>query len=149
MALISFLVLNFPGLIIDAPPISTVQSKYIYTIFKVKIQETQFLLLCTEPSIDNHKFLSFKGGNSRGRYIGHPCHKVESSGSIYRPSVPQSLNRAGCFASHLCQADKFFRPIYQLTAAKGLTGPTNRTYKQYTHFFCINNLMIYVNMSMH
>ena len=54
------LVLLFPGLRIEVPPPSTVHGKCTYTIFKVKNQETQFLLLCTKPSIDKHNFLSCK-----------------------------------------------------------------------------------------
>ena len=55
------LILTFPGLRIEAPPLSTVQDKYIYKILKAKNQETQFLLLCTKPSTDKHKFSSFQG----------------------------------------------------------------------------------------
>ena len=55
------LVFVFPGLRIGAPPLSTVQVKCIYTSCKVENQKIQFPLLCTKPSIDRHKFLSFKG----------------------------------------------------------------------------------------
>ena len=55
------LVLMFPGVRIEASPPSTVQGKCIYTFFKVKNQAIQFLLLCTKPSKDKHKILSFKG----------------------------------------------------------------------------------------
>ena len=55
------LVLMFPGLRIEAPPLSTVQGKCIYTFFKAENQEIQLLLLCTKPSKDKHKFLFFKG----------------------------------------------------------------------------------------
>ena len=55
------LLLRFPGLRIEAPPPSIVQYKCIYTIFKAKNHEIQFMFLCAEPSIDKHKFLSFKG----------------------------------------------------------------------------------------
>ena len=41
----------FPGLKIETSPLSTVQGKCIYKIFKVDNQETQFLLLHTKPSI--------------------------------------------------------------------------------------------------
>ena len=51
----------FTGVRIEAPPLSTVQGKCIYTIFKAENQETQFLILCTKPSIEKHKFLFFKG----------------------------------------------------------------------------------------
>ena len=43
---------------------STTQCKCIYAIFKAPRalnQVIQFPLLCTKPSIDKHKFLSFKG----------------------------------------------------------------------------------------
>ena len=55
------MVLIFPGMRIEAPPLSTVKGKCIYTIFRAENQEIQYLLLCTKPSIDKHKFLSFKG----------------------------------------------------------------------------------------
>ena len=48
-------ILTFPERRIEAFPLSTVQGKYIYNIFKVENQETQFSLLCTKPSIDKHK----------------------------------------------------------------------------------------------
>ena len=51
----------FPGLRIEAPRLSTVQGKCIYTNFKAEKQEIQFLLLCTKSSTGKHKFLSFKG----------------------------------------------------------------------------------------
>ena len=56
-----FLVLMFSGLRIEAPLLFTVQGNYIFTIFKAENQESQFLMLDTKPSIDKHKFLSFKG----------------------------------------------------------------------------------------
>ena len=95
---------------------------YIYTIFKAENQEIQFLLLCTKPNIDKHKFLFFKGLWSCGRFIGQLCLAcaissadlsanrvtiVELSGSFYRPQT--------------CQLDKIFMPIYRLTATKGLS----------------------------
>ena len=51
----------FPGLRIEDLSLSTVQGKCIYTIFKAENQEIQFQLLCTKPSIDKQKFLSYKG----------------------------------------------------------------------------------------
>ena len=54
------LVFTFPGLRIEAMPLS-VQGKCIYKIFEVEIQETQYLLLYTNPSIDKNKFSSFQG----------------------------------------------------------------------------------------
>ena len=54
------LVLTFPGLRIEALPLSTVQDKCIYKIFKAENQETQFPLLYTKPSIDKCKFSSFQ-----------------------------------------------------------------------------------------
>ena len=61
----------FPGLRIEAPPLSTVQG--VYAIFKAENQEIQFPLLSIKPSIDKHKFLSFKGWQSRCQYIGQLC----------------------------------------------------------------------------
>ena len=55
------LVLMSSGLRIEALPLSTVQGTCMYTIFKAENQEIQFPLLCTKPSIDKHKFLSFNG----------------------------------------------------------------------------------------
>ena len=56
------MILMFPGLRIEAPPLSTVQGGCIYEIFKVENQEIKFPLLCTKPSIDkHHKFSSFQG----------------------------------------------------------------------------------------
>ena len=56
------LVLAFPGLRIEALSLST-WYVYIYTIFKVENQETQFPLVCTKPSIDRHKFHLSKVGS--------------------------------------------------------------------------------------
>ena len=53
------LVLDFPGLRIEAPALSTVQVS-VYTIHKVENQEIEFPLLRTESFIDKHKFLTFK-----------------------------------------------------------------------------------------
>ena len=50
------LILTFPWLRIEAPPLTAVQEKCIYKFFKAENQETQFLLLCTKPSIDKHNF---------------------------------------------------------------------------------------------
>ena len=56
------LVLTFPGLRIEALPLSAVQGKCIYKIFKADNQETEVSLLCTKPSIDKHEeFSSFQG----------------------------------------------------------------------------------------
>ena len=44
----------------------------------------------------------------------------ESSGPIYRQSMPQYFNRVGRFIDHPWQVDKFSRPIYRPTAAKGI-----------------------------
>ena len=55
------------------PPLSTVQGKFIYIIFKAENLEIQFPLLYIKPSIDKHKFLSFKCWQSRGRFIGQLC----------------------------------------------------------------------------
>ena len=80
----------FPGLRIEAFPLSTVQGKCIYIIFKVENLEIQFLLLCTKPSIDKHKFLSFKVGSSPGADLSTISAKiVKSSRLIYQPSMPQ------------------------------------------------------------
>ena len=54
------LVLLFSGLRIEAVPLSTVQDKCIYKMFKAENQEIEFLLLCTKPSEDTFLF-SFKG----------------------------------------------------------------------------------------
>ena len=67
------LVLPFPGLRIEAMPLSKVQGKCICKMFKAENQETQLPLLCTKPSIDKHKLSSFQGWYSRGRFIGHSC----------------------------------------------------------------------------
>ena len=92
------LVFPFPGLRIEALPLSIVQDKCKYKIFKAENQETQFPLLKTKPSIDKHKFSSFLGWQFQCRFIGHLCHNsrieradlltihgtiVESRGSIY------------------------------------------------------------------
>ena len=100
------LVIVFPRLRIEAPPLSTVQGKCIYTIVKAENQEIQFPLLCTKPSIDKHKYVVFQ--------------KLVVPIPFYRSSVPQYSNEAGRFIGHPCQVDKFFRPIYRSTAAKGL-----------------------------
>ena len=55
------LLLMFPKMRIEAPPPSTVQGKYIYTLFKAENQTIQLPLLCTKPSKDKCKFLSFRG----------------------------------------------------------------------------------------
>ena len=55
------LVLIISGLRIEALPLSMVKGKCIHTIFKAANQEIQFPLLCTKPSKDKLKFLSFKG----------------------------------------------------------------------------------------
>ena len=57
-------VLAFPGLRIEALPLITVLGKCIYKMFKVDNQKTQFLLLCTKPSIDNITFNLSKVGSS-------------------------------------------------------------------------------------
>ena len=82
--------------------------------FILENQEIQFLLLCTKHSKDKHKFVSFKGWSSLGRFINHPCQIiiVELSRPIYRPFKSQQLNRSGRYIGHSCQIDKFFRPIY-------------------------------------
>ena len=71
LALTFTLVLTLPRLKIEAPPLFTVQGKYIYKMFKAENQETQFPLLCTKPHIDKHKFSSFHGWQSRRRFIRH------------------------------------------------------------------------------
>ena len=53
---------------IEAPPLSTLQGKFVYTFFKAESQEIQFPLLSTKPSKDKF-FLS----KSRGRFIEQPC----------------------------------------------------------------------------
>ena len=58
---LSSLVLLFPRLRIEAPPLFTVQGKYINAIFEAENQQIQFPLLCTKSNIDKHKYLSFKG----------------------------------------------------------------------------------------
>ena len=55
------LVLVFFGLRIEALPLSTVQGKCIYTLFKAENQDFQFSPLCTKLSIDEQKCFSFKG----------------------------------------------------------------------------------------
>ena len=57
------LVLLFLRLRIETLPLSTVQGKCIYT-FKAENQEIQFLLLCTNPSKDKHKFFLSKVGST-------------------------------------------------------------------------------------
>ena len=54
----------FLGLKIEVPPLSTVQDKCIYTIFKAENQKIQFLLLCTKRSKDKRKFYLSKVGSS-------------------------------------------------------------------------------------
>ena len=54
------LTLMFPRLRIEVPSLSTVQGNCMYIFFKAENQEIQFLLLCTKPSKDKHKFLSLK-----------------------------------------------------------------------------------------
>ena len=99
-------VLVFPGLRIEASPLSTVQGKCIYKIFKAENQETKFPLLCTKPSIDKHKFSFSKVGSPKADLSAIRGTIVESSGPICWPSV-------------------LFRPvfgqIYRPTAAIGLT----------------------------
>ena len=51
------LIVMFLRLTIEAPPLSIVQGKCIYNIFKAKHLETQFVLSCTKPSIDKYQFL--------------------------------------------------------------------------------------------
>ena len=55
------LVLMFSGLRIETPPPPIIQSKCIYIMFEAENQEIQFPFLCTQPSIDKHNILSFKG----------------------------------------------------------------------------------------
>ena len=91
----------FAGLRIEALPQSTLQDKYVYTLFKAENQEIQFPLLCTKLSKD--KVFFFQRLLVPGRFIGQPClactigatdlsakHAkiVEWSGAIYRPYVP-------------------------------------------------------------
>ena len=60
------LILMFPGLRIEALPLSKVLRKSIYTIFKRRTRKLSFhsyVPVCTKPSIDKHKFLSFKVGS--------------------------------------------------------------------------------------
>ena len=66
------LVLMFSGLRIEAPPLSTVQSKYIYTFFKAENQEIQFLSYV----LNLNKFSFFEWSIVPGL--------------IYRPSMPNS-----------------------------------------------------------
>ena len=92
----------FPGVRIETPPTSTVQGKCLYTFLKAENQEIQRLLLGTKSNKDKHKFMSFRGRQSRGRFSGLMCLAssissadllalratiVESSESIQRPSV--------------------------------------------------------------
>ena len=114
------LVLVFPGLRIEAPPSSTVQDKCIYTIFKAENQEIQFPFLCTKPSRDKHKLLSFKGWQFLGRFIDNPFHNSQMERTDLSANCAQQLNQAGRFISQPCQLDKIFGPIYRPTATKGL-----------------------------
>ena len=68
------LVLMFSRLKIEALPLSTVQGKCIYTLFKVENHEIKFPPLCTKSGIDKHKFLSFTS------LVDLP--------EIYRPAMP-------------------------------------------------------------
>ena len=100
------LVLMFAGLRNEAPLLFTVQSKCIYTIFEAEIQEIQFPFICTKPSIDKHKFLSFKGWYYRGRF--------------YQPSVPHCRIEWVDLSAIRAKSTSFFRSLYRPTAVKGL-----------------------------
>ena len=110
------LVLLFPRLRIEALLPSTVQGKCIYTFLKLRTRKFNFRSYVLNPVKINISFC-----HSRGQFIGLLCHIVESNGPIYRPSMPQSSNRAGRFIGHPCQLDKIFGPIYRPTAAKWLS----------------------------
>ena len=85
-------------------PLSTVQIKCIYTIFKAENQETQFTLLCTKPSIDKHKFSSFQEWQSQGSFISNLCLAfilfVRFIGQTWRNS---RIERADLLAIHAKQ----------------------------------------------
>ena len=63
-----------------APPLSTVQGKCIYNIFKAENQETQFPYLYTKPSIDKISF-----------YLSKVC-SPEADLSSIRPSMFVQFN---------------------------------------------------------
>ena len=76
------LVIMFPGLRIEALPISTVQGKCIYTFLKRRTRKFNFVL-CTKPSKDKHKFLFFQKVGSPWVNLSAIIAKVKSSGPIY------------------------------------------------------------------
>ena len=114
------LVLLFPGLRIEAPPLSTVQGKCIYTIFKAEIQEIQFLYYVLNMVQINVSFCHSKVVSPGSDLSAcHPQHELLIR-PIYRPTMPQQSNRAARFIDQMCQLDKIFRPINQPTASKWL-----------------------------
>ena len=95
------LVLMFPGLRIEGPPLFTIQGNCINTFFKAANQEIQFLLLCTNLVKIHISFCLSKVGSpgpinrpsvphgriKRTGLSAFRATKVESSGPIYRPSM--------------------------------------------------------------
>ena len=96
------LVLMFSGLRIEAPPLSTVQGKCIYTFLKRRTSKFNFCSYVLNIVKINIIFWFLKG-YSWGRFIGQPCLActislanlsanratiVELSGPIYWPNMP-------------------------------------------------------------
>ena len=107
------LVLTFPGLRIEAPPLSTVQGKCIYKTFKAENHKTQLLELYTSVFIfprlivqrPIHRPLMLSMYYSSTDLSAICGTIVESSGPIFRSSV---------------SSIQVFGPIFQPTAVKGL-----------------------------
>ena len=112
---LSSLVLIFPGLRIEALPLSTVKRRtrkfnfHSYVLNLVQINRNVCLSKVGSPGAD---------------LLASRAEHVLLVWPTYRPTVPQQPNRAGRFIDQTCQLDKIFRPIYRPTASKRLKKKT-------------------------
>ena len=110
----------FSRLRIEAPPLSTVQGKCIYTFLKRRISRFNFRSYVLNLVNINIRFFLSKIGSPGGDLSATHAQRALSVRLIYRPSMPKQSNRAGLFIGKMCLSDKIFGSINWPTAAKEL-----------------------------
>ena len=79
----------FARLKIEVPPLSTVQVKCIYTILKRRTRKFNFSFYVLNLIKINIRFCLSKVGSPEADISANSAKIVESSGPVYRPTVPQ------------------------------------------------------------
>ena len=100
----------------EAPPLSIVQGRCIYTIFKAGNQGFNFRFYVLNLVQINISFCLSKVGSPRAD-LSAIC--------------ATTTYWAGRYIDHLCETDKFLGPIYWSTAAKGLRTNKNLVLSPY------------------